>query len=232
MENKMYCAFRSTPTGWLVMLCSVFKGHLAALANIWHVFFLVYVCVVHTCYYSTPGLLSELASLTMLWGGWLMQHVEPCETTALCPCVSLPGGLQDCRSVPCKPFPCSVSEQTCKQLRFPSEVVSGDGFLSCLPREGEEGEGGWEVRAADKSETCLVHAGTTKSWICADQNLLMGTGNLKKVNLACGRKPIKSVFLTNELWDESLQVTLKEGLFSKKSGVLSWLQVQSCVQFL
>lgn len=92
-----------------------------------------------------------------------MQHVEPCETTALCPCVSLPGGLQDCRSVPCKPFPCSVSEQTCKQLRFPSEVVSGDGFLSCLPREGEEGEGGWEVRAADKSETCLVHAGTTKS---------------------------------------------------------------------
>lgn len=164
MENKMYCAFRSTPTGWLVMLCGVFKGHLAALANIWHVFFLVYVCVVHTCYYSTPGLLSELASLTMLWGGgWLMQHVEPCETTALCPCVSLPGGLQDCRSVPCKPFPCSVSEQTCKQLRFPSEVVSGDGFLSCLPREGEEGEGGWEVRAADKSETCLVHAGTTKS---------------------------------------------------------------------
>lgn len=69
MENKMYCAFRSTPTGWLVMLCGVFKGHLAALANIWHVFFLVYVCVVHTCYYSTPGLLSELASLTMLWGG-------------------------------------------------------------------------------------------------------------------------------------------------------------------
>lgn len=60
----------------------------------------------------------------------------------------------------------------------------------------------------------------------------MGMGNLKKVNLACGGKPIKSVFLTNGLWDESLQVTLKEGLFSKKSGVLSWLQVQSCVQFL
>lgn len=93
-----------------------------------------------------------------------MQHVEPCETTALCPCVSLPGGLQYCRSVPYKPFPCSLSEQTCKQLHFPSEVVSGDvGIFSYLPEGGVTGSGGWGGRAAAEREMCLVRSGT----VCA-----------------------------------------------------------------
>lgn len=37
-------------------------------------------------------------------GRWLMQHVEPCETAARCPCVSLPGGRQHRWSVPYKSF--------------------------------------------------------------------------------------------------------------------------------
>lgn len=112
-----------------------------------------------------------------------MQHVEPCETTALCPRVSLPGGLQHCQSVPYKPFPCSLGEQTCKQLHFPSEVVSGDVcwvFFFYLPEVGEldrqdQGVGmiGREGRAAAKHELCLALGGTdcnagllvTLSWI-------------------------------------------------------------------
>ena len=83
-------------------------------------------------------------------GQWLMQHVEPCETTALCPCVRLPGGLQYCRSMPYEPFPCSLSEQTCKQLRFPSEVVSGV-FFFLTGGEGSDrirgiGEAGLQIK--------------------------------------------------------------------------------------
>lgn len=74
--------------------------------------------------------------------------------------------------MPYKPFPCSLSlsEQTCKQLRFPSEVVSGDVFFFFfsphVPDEGEVGEwirGDWEAGLQIKGEMCLALGGTAYS---------------------------------------------------------------------
>lgn len=138
---------------------------------------------------QAPGLLflgplPPLSCMGHVSGQWLMQHVEPRETTALCPCVSLPGGLQYCRSMPYKPFPCSLSEQTCKQLRFPSEVVSGE-VLFFLPLSSWGGGGGyriwgigrqgcrwkWDVPLTQRYGPC-TRLLATKSWIMQTEDLL------------------------------------------------------------
>lgn len=158
-----------------------------------------------------------------------MQHAEPCETTALCPCVGLPGGLQYCRSVPYKPFPCSLSEANLQTAAFSIRsgfwrCVGGFFFFAIFQRRGrgewrDEGdrEAGLQLNVSCASHSAVqsVHRFISNNVLNhAHEDLLPVGDNLKKVTVACGGKSNPSVFLTNELWDEGWLA-------------LFWLQVQS-----
>lgn len=101
-----------------------------------------------------------------------MQHVEPCETTALCPCVSVPGG------------PAVLSERALQAVSMLSLSQRANlqtaafsirsGFWRCVffffsphvPDEGEVGEwirGDWEAGLQIKGEMCLALGGTAYS---------------------------------------------------------------------
>lgn len=111
----------------------------------------------------------------------LLNHVKPR--------VSLPEGLQRCRSVPRRTFPRSL----CKRLHFPSDAVSQT-FFHRLP-EGGEGEWRDAVGQGCRTKTCLILDGTVREDAYKPPELVglrfTARGDyFKGVTRACGAKPI------------------------------------------
>lgn len=155
----------------------------------------------------------------------MLNHVKPQLCVLVLACQAACSTVGACLT---SRFHALSAKQTCKQLRFPSEVVSGDVwggfFFAIFQRRGrgewrDEGdrEAGLQLNVSCASHSAVqsVHRFISNNVLNhAHEDLLPVGDNLKKVTVACGGKSNPSVFLTNELWDEEWLA-------------LFWLQVQS-----
>lgn len=108
-------------------------------------------------------------------------------------------------------------------------------FFPCLP-EGGRGEwqdqGDWKaglqikVRCASHSAVRWMHTFISNKVLNHADSRIYRWWRQLEGHYGLWGKTNQSVFLTNELWDESLKLALKERLFSEKC-VFFWLQVQS-----